>query len=342
VWAHHMFGVGMGPLANAFFAGASFLIAVPTGVKIFNWIATMYLGSLNLTTAMLYAIGLISMFIIGGISGITLASPPIDLQQTDSYYVVAHMHYVLFGGAIYGLLAGTFYWFPKFTGRLLDERLGKIQFWLMLVAFNLTFFPMHIVGTDGMPRRIYTYEAGLGWDVWNLVETIGAWLLGLSVLMMAYNIFRSLRAGQAAGNDPWDGATLEWGVSSPPPVYNFDKIPVVHSRRPLWDTKYPDLEMAHAPGTKALTRAEAAEQERLKLQVDDAHDDPIHMPSPTYMPLVLALGLTVAAFGIAYLSNPALRLMLSFPLIGVGIVLVFIAIFRWIQMSHVDSPHTAH
>jgi cytochrome c oxidase subunit I len=343
VWAHHMFGVGMGPLANAFFAGASFLIAVPTGVKIFNWIATMYLGSLNLTTAMLYAIGLIGMFIIGGISGITLASPPIDLQQTDSYYVVAHMHYVLFGGSIFGLLAGTFYWFPKFTGRLLDERLGKIQFWLMLIAFNLTFFPMHIVGTDGMPRRIYTYEAGLGWDLWNMVETIGAWLLALSVLMMAYNVFKSLRAGEPASDDPWDGSSLEWSVSSPPPVHNFDVIPVVHSRRPLWDTKYPELEMAHAPGTKALTRAEAVsrERERLKLQIEDAQDDPIHLPSPTYMPLLLALGLVIAAFGIAYLTAPGL-LAVSLGLIGVGVVLVFIAIFRWIQISHKDSPHIAH
>jgi cytochrome c oxidase subunit 1 len=332
VWAHHMFGVGLGPIANAFFAGASFLIAIPTGVKIFNWIATMYLGSLNLTTAMYYAIGLIAMFIIGGISGITLASPPIDLQQTDSYYVVAHMHYVLFGGAIMGLIAGTYYWFPKITGRMLNERIGKAQFWIMLLAMNITFFPMHVVGTDGMPRRIYTYEAGLGWDLWNLVETVGAFLLAFSVLMMAYNILASLRAGERAPADPWDGASLEWSVPSPPPVHNFERIPVVQSRRPLWDQKYPDLE----------EHGHSSDGRRASRRTEYLVEGPIHLPSPTFMPLVMAVGLTSAAFGIVYISDPDLRFVLALPLIIAGVVISFVAIFRWVQVSHLDSPHTAH
>ena len=326
VWAHHMFGVGLGPLANAFFAGASFLIAVPTGVKIFNWIATMYDGALSLTTSMLYSIGFIAMFIIGGLSGITLASPPVDLQQTDSYYVVAHLHYVLFGGSILGIFAGVFYWFPKVTGRLLDERLGKVQFWLMMVSFNVTFFPMHIIGTDGMPRRIYTYESGMGWDLWNLVATVGSFLMAASVLLFLWNLMVSLRRGAPAGNDPWDAATLEWSVSSPPPLHNFDQIPVVHSRRPLWDHKYPE----HAGDGHG-----AAEPDPL---VAGFEQPAIHLPSPTYSPLILGVGLTTLFFGILYSSIPPLSISLAV----VGLALVAFAIVGWVRDSHKDSPYAAH
>jgi cytochrome c oxidase subunit 1 len=326
VWAHHMFGVGLGPLANAFFAGASFLIAVPTGVKIFNWIATMYDGALSLTTSMLYSIGFIAMFIIGGLSGITLASPPVDLQQTDSYYVVAHLHYVLFGGSILGVFAGVFYWFPKVTGRMLDERLGKVQFWLMMISFNVTFFPMHIIGTDGMPRRIYTYESGMGWDLWNLVATVGSFLMAASVLLFLWNLMVSLRRGAPAGNDPWDAATLEWSVSSPPPLHNFDQIPVVHSRRPLWDHKYPE----HAGDDHGAPAPDPL--------VAGFEQPAIHLPSPTYHPLILGVGLTTLFFGILYSSIPPLSISLAV----VGLALVAFAIVGWVRDSHKDSPYAAH
>ena len=251
---------------------------MPTGVKIFNWIATLWLGNIRLKTPLYFAVGFVAMFIIGGISGVTLGSPPIDAQQTDTYYVVAHIHYVLFGGSIFGLFAGAYYWFPKMTGRMLSERLGKWHFWLMLIAFNITFFPMHILGTEGMPRRYYTYEAGMGWDLWNLIETIGAFAMAFSILIFIWNVLISLRAGQLAGADPWDAATLEWSTSSPPPVYNFARIPTIYSRRPLWDTKYPELEMAHAPGAAVMTRGEAVQRERDRLGDHDSHE-PIHLPS---------------------------------------------------------------
>ena len=346
VWAHHMFGVGLGPIANAFFAAGSFLVGVPTGVKIFNWIATMWGGSIQLTTSMLYSIGFVAMFIIGGISGITLASPPIDLQQTDSYYVVAHLHYVLFGGSILGIFAGLFYWFPKITGRMLSERLGKAQFWLMLISFNITFFPMHIVGTDGMPRRIYTYERGMGWDFMNLLETIGSFLMALSVAMFIWNVVYSLRAGKRAGNDPWDGASLEWSVSSPPPAHNFDVIPVVHSRRPLWDTKYPELDMAHEPGTTPLSRgaSQAHEAERMG---DQTHltDTPIHLPSSTYNPLIMSIGLCIIFFGLLY--NPVRLFEIDFPLVSavlipIGLIAFAYAVVGWIRDSRKDTPYNAH
>ncbi|HMP39539.1 MAG TPA: cbb3-type cytochrome c oxidase subunit I, partial [Roseiflexaceae bacterium] len=281
-------------------------------------------------------IGFIAMFIIGGISGITLASPPVDLQQTDSYYVVAHLHYVLFGGSILGIFAGLFYWFPKITGRMLDERLGKIQFWSMLISFNMTFFPMHITGTDGMPRRIYTYEAGMGWDFWNLFATVGSFLMAGSVLLFVYNALVSLRTGKIASNDPWDGATLEWAVPSPPPVYNFEKIPTVHSRRPLWDTKYPDLDMAHEPGKPALKRSEAMALERERM--GEIAQPPIHLPSPTWNPLIIAVGLTLLFFGILYSA----WLFLALPLVIGGLLLVAVAIVGWVRDSHKDSPYIAH
>jgi cytochrome c oxidase subunit I len=335
VWAHHMFATGMGPLADALFSASSFLIGVPTGVKIFNWIATIWLGSINLKTPFYYAVGFVSMFIIGGISGITLASPPIDLQQTDSYYVVAHIHYVLFGGSIFGLFAGAFYWFPKMTGRMLSERLGKLQFWLMLIAFNVTFFPMHILGTEGMPRRYYTYEAGMGWDLWNLVETIGAFAMAFSILLFIWNVLLSLRNGEPAPADPWDAATLEWAVASPPVAHNFDTIPVVYSRRPLWDTKYPDLEVAHTPGVHGMKRSEVIQRERER-QGQHAEDEPIHLPSPTYAPIIAAFGVTVAAYGAVYVGSSggltAIVSLVGFAIMGYGIV-------KWVRASHADAPH---
>jgi cytochrome c oxidase subunit I len=241
VWAHHMFAVGLGDTENLIFSATSMLIAIPTGVKIFNWIATMIGGHLRMATAMLFAVGFIAMFVIGGLSGVSLAVVPIDLAVTDSYYVVAHLHYVLFGGTMLGVFAGTYYWFPKMTGRLLDERLGRVHFWLTFIGLNLTFLPQHWLGAVGMPRRVFTYATSTGWGPLNLVSTIGAAILAIAMAVFFLNLVRSLRAGEIAGDDPWDGFTLEWATSSPPPPENFASVPAVAGRRPLWDRKHPEL-----------------------------------------------------------------------------------------------------
>ncbi|PYM60325.1 MAG: cytochrome c oxidase subunit I, partial [Candidatus Rokuibacteriota bacterium] len=281
VWAHHMFAVGMGPIADAAFGLSSMVIAVPTGIKIFNWLATAWGGSLRLRTPLYFAFGFIAMFTIGGLSGIMHASPPVDLQQTDSYFVVAHLHYVLFGGTLFGLFAGLYYWWPKMLGRRLDERLGKLHFWLMLVSFNLTFFPMHLLGLMGMPRRIYTYPRGLGWEVWNQVETVGAFGIGLATLVFMGNAWRSLARGDRAGADPWDGRTLEWAIPSPPRPYNFATVPTVRRRDALWLTKHPDARGPGLTDLAALTMPPGA----------------IHMPPPSAWPILTALAMLVLAIG---------------------------------------------
>ena len=240
VWAHHMFAVGLGDAENAFFSATSMLIAVPTGVKVFNWLATMWRGRIRLAMPMVFAIGFIATFVIGGLTGVSLAVVPIDLYTTDSYYVVGHLHYVLFGGTMMAVFAGLYYWFPKVTGRLLGHRLGLAHFWLTLVGLTLAFLPMHLLGIEGMPRRVWTYPPGMGWDWPNLVSTIGSFLIAAGAIALAANVWRSLRAGERAGDDPWDAFTLEWSTASPPPSYNFDAIPQVRGKRPLWDRKHPD------------------------------------------------------------------------------------------------------
>jgi cytochrome c oxidase subunit 1 len=240
VWAHHMFAVGMSRAEDVYFSGASFLIAVPTGIKIFNWVATMYGGHIRLYTPMLFAVGFLGMFVLGGLSGIMLAAIPIDWQVTDSYFVVAHFHYVLFGGTLFAVFTAFYYWFPKVTGKLLGERLGRWHFWFLFLGFNLTFGPMHIAGLLGMPRRIYTYQEGRGWEVWNQLSTIGVLIQTIGFLFFVLNIALSLWRGRSAGDDPWDAWTLEWATTSPPAAYNFEVVPEVRSRRPLWDLKHPD------------------------------------------------------------------------------------------------------
>ncbi|MFQ5679116.1 MAG: cytochrome c oxidase subunit I [Gemmatimonadota bacterium] len=283
VWVHHMFSVGLGPVVNSVFSGATMLIAIPTGVKIFNWIATMWGGSLRFRTAMLFAVGLVATFVIGGLSGVMHSSPPTDLQQTDTYFVVAHFHYVLMGGTVMGLLSGVYFWFPKFTGRLLDERLGKWHFWLTIIALNVTFFPMHLSGLLGQPRRTFTYQAGLGLEGFNRVSTAGALLFTVAFLVFLYNLLRSLRRGERAGPNPWDAPTLEWTTPSPPPHYNFAVLPEVEHRDPLW------YRYAH-PG--------AGEEEGVRPILQPAEPPAeIHMPSPSYWPLVLALGLLIVTAG---------------------------------------------
>ncbi len=237
VWAHHMFASPVPIVVLGFFMLSSFLIGVPTGVKIFNWIATLWRGSIVMTTSLYFAVGFIAIFVIGGITGIFLAVFPVDWQLNDTYFVVAHFHYVLMGGSVFTIFCGVYYWYPKMTGRMLDERLGKLSFWLMFIGFNATFFVQHALGLSGMPRRIYTYQPGLGWSTYNLISTIGSFILGVGVLATIGNVARSLKLGRIAGPDPWKGNTLEWFTPSPPPVNNFDEIPRVRSVEPMRDIR---------------------------------------------------------------------------------------------------------
>ena len=325
VWSHHMFTVGLGPIANSVFTITTMLIAVPTGVKIFNWIGTMWNGSIDLKTPMLMAIGFVALFIVGGLSGVSHAVSPSDFQQQDTYYIVAHIHYVLFGGAIFGIFAGIYYWYPKITGRMYNEMMGKVHFWTMFVGMNLTFFPMHYAGLNGMPRRIYTYSSGFGWELMNVLATIGVFVIIVSILIFMHNFFRSLKKGAPAGHDPWDAPTLEWSISSPPPVYNFAAIPQVKGQDDYWITK----------------RQAEAEGETVPAE---AHVDPssIHMPSPSYWPLVTAFGVVWIAggllidFGWDYIN---------FPLSFVGGLITVIGVIGWSNEpaaeEHAEEHHGA-
>ncbi|MAG36181.1 MAG: cytochrome c oxidase subunit I [Dehalococcoidia bacterium] len=340
VWAHHMFAVGMGPVANAAFATTSMFIAVPTGVKIFNWIATMWGGSLRLNSAMLFAVGFVAMFIIGGISGISLASPPLDFQATDTYFVVAHFHYVLFGGSIFGIFAGIYYWYPKMTGRVLSEALGKWQFWIMMIGFNITFFPQHYLGLAGMPRRIYTYASGLGFDDWNLVSSIGAYILAGSFLIFIWNVIVSASRSRAAPADPWGGHSLEWAASSPPAEHNFVVVPTVQSRHPMWDQPGLTALVAGRSAGGELPAPDGADGdghgngqgngepeahgelvETGEHAVEEHHGAELNLPGPTAFPLILALGVALMGAGLIY------HILLSF--VGLVFLLVGLSGFVW-------------
>jgi len=310
VWAHHMFTTGLGAIANSAFGVSTILIAIPTGVKIFNWLATLWGGSISLKTPLYFAIGFIAMFTIGGLTGVTHSIVPSDYQQQDTYYVVAHFHQVLFGGAIFGLFAGIYYWYPKFTGRMLYEGLGQVQFWLMFIGFNLTFQPMMILGLLGMPRRIYSYPQGQGWDAWNLVATVGAFLIATSVLIFIINVIATARRKERAEADPWDGRTLEWSLPSPVPAYNFAKIPTVHALDDFWHQKYAEDES----GRPVPVAAGGSGEEEPEV---DVHG--IHMPSPSFFPLITALGLPIIATGLIY--DPAI--------VAVGAAVLVVGIYGW-------------
>src|SRR5580658_10071529 len=240
VWAHHMFTVGMSSYGNSFFVFTTVAIAVPTGIKIFNWLGTMWGGKILLRVPMLFCIGFLFQFLIAGLTGIMLGTAPFNWQLSGSYFVVAHFHYVIVGGIVFALFGAFYYWYPKMSGRMYNETLGKLHFWLFIIGFHLTFDFMHIPGILGMPRRIYTYEPGRGWEIWNLIVTTGAFFQAAAILVFVFNFLWSLRKGEPAGNDPWDAWTLEWSTSSPPPDYDFAETPVVRSRRPLWDLKHPE------------------------------------------------------------------------------------------------------
>ncbi|MBI2170761.1 MAG: cytochrome c oxidase subunit I [Chloroflexi bacterium] len=322
VWSHHMFTVGLGAVANATFAITTMLIAVPTGVKIFNWLGTLWGGSLEFKTPMLFAVGFIALFIIGGLSGVSHASPPSDAQQQDTYYIVAHIHYVLFGGAIFGLFAGIYYWFPKFSGRMLNEGLGKLHFALMFFGMNVAFGPMHWLGLDGMPRRIYTYDTAMGWDFWNLVSSLGAYALGIGTLVFIWNTVATLRKPHDAPADPWDGRTLEWAIPSPPPIYNFREIPHVHARDDFWHQKYTE----GADGRAVPVPRGGAHQPAA--QYGQGHEDThgIHIPGLSYFPFITALGLGTAGAGIALQQTASLAGVI---VMAVGLLVLFFGAYGW-------------
>jgi cytochrome c oxidase subunit 1 len=289
LWVHHMFATNLPDLGKSFFTAVSMMIAIPSATQIFCWIATLATGKLDMRTPLLFTLAFFFILVLGGLTGIMLSEVPLDLQVHDTYFVVAHLHYVLIGGAVFPLFGAIYYWYPKFTGRLMSETLGRWNFWLFFIGFNLTFFPMHLLGLHGMPRRVYTYPQGMGWSGLNLTATIGAWLIGVSVLLFVINVWRSRTRGAPAGANPWGGATLEWVTASPPPPHNFDAVPVVHGREPLWE---PWPEPTHVAGLAVH------EREVLVTSVVEAQPDHrATFPKPSIWPFLAALATTVLFIG---------------------------------------------
>ncbi|HEX4493664.1 MAG TPA: cytochrome c oxidase subunit I [Acidimicrobiia bacterium] len=322
VWVHHMFATGLPPLALSFFSAVSLLITVPSGVQFFAWIATMWKGKVRLTTPMLFAIGFLLIFLLGGITGVMVAVLPFDWQVTDSYFVVAHFHYVLNGAVVFPIFGAIYYWFPKMTGRMLDEHLGKISFWTMFIGFNVTFFPMHILGFLGMPRRVYTYSGDVGWNSLNMIVSLASVVFAAGTLLTLWNVWRSYRGGALAGADPWGADSLEWATTSPPPDNNFDATPVVASRHPLWDQRPlpvarsgPD-DATHALGLEGAASRTAALTGGMRAEPGATFP----IPEETVLPLVLALG--IAAFFVG--------LLVKVVLVGaVGVAIGVIGLLAW-------------
>ncbi len=332
VWVHHMFATGLPIMAVSYFSAASMIIVIPSSVAVFSWIATIWTGRPVFTSAFLFFTGFVLLFVIGGVSGFMTAAVPVDLQLTHTYFVVAHLHYVLIGINVFPVVGGIFYWFPKFTGRLMNERLGKWTFWVMFIGFNVGFFPMHILGLAGMPRRIYTYGEGLGWGPLNLIATLGSYLFAIGVLMFVVNVFLSLKRGQRAGDNPWDGASLEWSTPSPPPPYNFAVIPTVASRYPLWEGRL------HQGDDRSSTQQgfllDKGRETMGTTSLDAEPDVILKMPSDTYAPLLLGLALAVLFVG---------ALLHSWWLLGAAAVVSLLASIAWLwperSLSQIETPH---
>ncbi len=325
VWAHHMFVSGLGPLSVTAFSVATMFIAVPTGVKILNWMATLWGGKLTLNTAMLFSIGLVTQFTIGGLSGVSHAIAPSDTQQTDTYYIVAHFHYVLFGGALFGFMAGFYFWWPKAFGYKMSEKMGLWNFWLMVIGFNLTFGPMHILGLQGMPRRMQTYDEAMGFAFWNFIASIGSFILAIGTLLVLVNAYVSWRAWKAmdkpdVGPDPWDGRTIEWSIQSPAPGHNFDVDPEVTSLDDFWHRKYAEDENGKL--TRIATGDELAQP---------GNGEGVHLPAPSYWPILLAFSLPIIGYGLIY------SLWISIP----GAFLLVASMYGWAlePADDLDIPH---
>jgi heme/copper-type cytochrome/quinol oxidase subunit 1 len=319
VWVHHMFATGLPGLSLAFFSGASIAITIPSAVAVFAWLATIWYGRPVITTAFLFFSSMILLFVIGGVSGFMTASVPVDWQLTDTYFVVAHLHYVLIGINVFPVVGATFFWFPKMTGRMMDEALGRWTFWIMFLGFNLAFLPMHRTGLLGMPRRVYTYGAYEGWGILNLITSIGSFVFAIGVLLFFVNVVKSLRAGAPARANPWDAPTLEWSVPSPPPPYNFAVIPTVASRHPLWEER-----LGKTGAASSLDRGMLLDsgKETIATSAVDAFPEMIlEMPQDSVAPLVLAVGLSLLFVGL---------LLKVWPVVGIGVFAALCAMLIWL------------